>query len=440
MAHVQRRIFFLEVERNSLTMIQLKPYPDNSFVCPECSTDQPIINEFRFESINIFADCACKKCGFEFYQVLPVGHTVDFRISIGKNSGAIYKSDKCPEWLSQSLLKSHKERRTTIVDVERIVYKKFDKVIILNTLDSLYGHVLLKLYNSFYHLDKQASVGLIIIIPKMFKWLIPSGCAEAWIVDLKLDELKYNYESFQRFVSKRFDDFQEIYLSNAYSHPSLGIHDIERLTGVNPFDLDKFADQELVITFVLRADRWWFNNKIDFWFYLVCRKLNILSWGNHILNERQNHLIRKTIKSVRKKIRGVKFFIVGLGEPEGFKTYARDHRHREVNSAIEKSWCKIYAQSHVVVGIHGSNMLLPTALAAGCVEILPEDRYGNIIQDISVRYSDRKQLFFYRFVDQFASADSVASKAIAILRDYEAYNINMCMNMYSYEPAMTSLP
>ena len=420
-------------------MLQLKPHPDNSFVCPKCGAEQPRINQFRFESINIFADCFCNKCGFEFYQVLPVGHTVNYRISIGKKSGKIYKPHGCPGWLSLSLSKAHQEKRVTEVSIEKIIFKQCNNVVILNTLDSLYGHVLLKLYNIFYHIDHQPDVGLIVIIPKIFKWLIPKGCAEAWVVDLTLSELKFNYESIQKFVANQFDRFLEIHLSKAFSHPNLGPFDIERLTSVKPFDLEKFSQQRPVVTFVLREDRWWFKSKIDFWFYRVCRKLKILSWGSHIHSERQNQLVKCVIKLMKEEIKDIEFFVVGLGEIGNFEDDATDLRYRYINSSIEMDWCKIYAQSHAVIGIHGSNMLLPTALAAGCVEILPEDRYGNMLQDISVRYHDRRQLFFYRFADQFASPGSVAEKAVAILCDYEIFKTNMCINIYSDATSMTSL-
>ena len=56
------------------------------------------------------------------------------------------------------------------VEIRKIVYKECENVIILNTLDYLYGHVLLKLYNALHHIDNHKDAGLIIIIPKMFEW------------------------------------------------------------------------------------------------------------------------------------------------------------------------------------------------------------------------------------------------------------------------------
>jgi len=82
-------------------------------------------------------------------------------------------------------------------------------------------------------------------------------------------------------------------------------------------------------------------------------------------------------------------------------------------------------------------MLFPTAHAAGCVEILPEDRYGNIIQDISVRYADRKQLYFYRFADQYSGPKTVANKAISIIENFDVFDKNMCRNIYA-SPQETS--
>lgn len=422
-------------------MIRLKPNPENYFTCPECGVDHPRINQIRFESINVLADCTCTLCGYEFHQVLPVGHMVDYPISIGKERGGLHHRDSHPDWLADAVLKSHREYRKEEVGIERMILKKCRSVVILNALDSLYGHVLLKLYNAFHHLDQQKEIGLVLIIPKIFKWLIPQGCAEVWVVDLKLDQLVYGYEAIRKFVSIQSERFSEIYLSKAYSHPEFSTVDIERLTGVSPFNLETFSTRRPTVTFVLREDRWWFGIPLDYWFYRVCRKLKISTWGNRLLSKRQNRLVKRTIKLIRKELPDSDFFIVGLGKTGTYDGLATDERQVEVNPFVEKAWCMTYAKSHVVIGIHGSNMLLPTALAAGCVEILPEDRYGNMVQDISVRYTNRLQLFFYRFVDQFANSESVSGKAVAIIRDYKAYHRSMCCNTYSTEPTfMTTLP
>lgn len=71
-----------------------------------------------------------------------------------------------------------------------------------------------------------------------------------------------------------------------------------------------------------------------------------------------------------------------------------------------------------------------TAHAVGCVEILPYQRYGNIVQDISVRYTDRMQLFMYRFVDEFASPSYVARHVCSMFKDYEVYRLDNRVNIF----------
>ncbi|HWA33318.1 MAG TPA: hypothetical protein VG737_04265 [Cyclobacteriaceae bacterium] len=414
-------------------MIQVKPLTANFLVCPECGANEPELKAVDFESIHVLGDCTCKACGFDFYQVLPVGHSVNDRQSIGKSNGKLYKGPASHDWLSESIALTHNQIKNNDVSIHKVIYKQSRNVIILNTLDSLYGHTLLKLYNALYHIDHDKDLGLIVIVPAIFEWLIPKGVAEAWIVDLKLSQLAFGYDAIRKFVAAESTRFDNIYLSKAFSHPDFSKIDISRLTGVRPFNLKDFSKRKPVVTFVLREDRWWFSGVADYWFYRACRRLKKLRSGSKILSRRQNKLVKKTIRQLRKKIPGITFNVVGLGTTGSFNHYAFDQRKAKVDTAIEREWCHTYARSHVVVGVHGSNMLLPTALAAGCVEILPEDRYGNMVQDISVRYADRLQLFFYRFADQYASPASVAFKIESMIRDFPSYHLNMRENVYGVE-------
>ena len=411
-------------------MIELKPKVENVFFCPECQARMPMVNSISIRSIHAMADCRCNHCGLKFCQILPVGHHVEDQLSISKGEQRYYQCPSTEPWLFDSLVKAHTGVQSGEVKIEKVVFRHCEHVVILNTLDYLYGHVLLKLYNAVYHLDHHKDLGLILVIPKSFEWLIPAGCAEAWIVDLKLSSLAYHHDSIQHYVSNEFSRFTSIYLSKAYSHPDFTTIDISRFTKVNPFDLDRFTESEPTVTFVLRQDRWWLPAVSHYWFFRACRKAKVLRWGARLLSLQQNRLVKKTIKHIRKNLPGVNVFLVGLGDAGSFRSYGEDLRTSKLDHSIETSWCNVYSRSHVVIGIHGSNMLLPTALAAGCVEILPTERYGNMVQDLSVRYRDRRQLFLYRFADQYTSSRSVAAKALAIIKHYDHYHKNMCRYLY----------
>jgi len=413
-------------------MIRVKPEIENQPACPKCFR-KATVKEIMMPAFFTMTNCYCKNCEFEFYETLPVGHSIIDTLIIGKADGKFYGSNAKKTWLSDAVVKALVSEKREPVQIKKHIYAKYDDVIILNTLDFLYGHVLLKLYNSSYHLEHHKNLGLIVIVPTSFEWLVPKGCAEVWVVDLKLSELAYFHSSIQSFLRKEFERFTSIYLSKAYSHPELTSIDIAQFTCCKPFDLETFSHVPPTFTFILREDRWWFGGYIDYWFYRFCRKLGALKMGSRVLSMRQNQLVRRTITRIRKKLPDAVFFIVGLGTTGNFSGHAQDERKNSISELVERDWCKIYARSQVVIGVHGSNMLLPTAHAAGCVEILPEDRYGNIVQDISVRYADRKQQYFYRFADQYSRSKIIARKAISIVENFEVFNQNMCCNIYSTE-------
>jgi hypothetical protein len=109
------------------------------------------------------------------------------------------------------------------------------------------------------------------------------------------------------------------------------------------------------------------------------------------------------------------FAVAGLSGDGGdgaFPAWVRDLRRPSVDEDAERRWCARYAESHVVVGVHGSNMLLPSAHAGAVVELIGPERWGNFTQDILFRDSGdcRELLFRYRFLP-----DSTPPPALAPL-------------------------
>lgn len=421
----------MEIKQNLMKeLIAIKPDPGLSFACPECQSPKVTISRISASGIYWLADCSCGACGIHFQHSLPVSHMIDHPLAINADTNALYPADWNMYWQSAPFFKSTESKRQDNVDIRKVVYKEHRKVIVLNCLDYLYGHTLLKLYSALHHLDTRPDLGLIVIIPSIFEWMIPKGCAEAWIVQLRLGELVYGYDAIDRFVSSELERFDEVHVSKAVNHPDYTSIDISRLTGVTPFDVEKFYEQKPFFTFALREDRWWLRSPLSDFAIRVGRKLGLSRLVAKILVKKQDALVRRTIRLISRQIPEARFAITGLGKGGSLSRWASDKRTTKMNAEIERDWCRLYAQSHVVIGVHGSNMLLPTAHAAGCVEVLMEERDRNVVQDLSVRYNDRRQLFFYRFVDQYAAPSSVAVKVVGMYRNYENCYRNMVLNQY----------
>lgn len=412
-------------------MIKIKPSLELEFSCPECGSDEVRFSRVSVPGIYWLAEYSCNKCSTDFLQSLPVGHMLDHPLAAGKDSKKLYPDDWNMYWQYEPFLRSIVNYKDDPVSIQKVVYFEHRKVVILNTLDYLYGHTLLKLYNALHYLDARKDLGLIVIIPRIFEWMVPKGCAEVWIVNLRLSELRDGYSAIDRFVAEECTRFEEIHVSRAYSHPDFTSIDIERLTGVAPFDVAEFYQRRPFFTFVLREDRWWLKNRFSQIAYRVARKFKVTGIVQKIIVRNQDALVRRTIRRIRRDIPEAEFGVTGLGKGGSLARWASDRRSTKITTDTEREWCRMYAKSHVVIGAHGSNMLLPTAHSAGCVEVLMEERNRNIMQDLSVRYNDRRQLFFYRFVDQFASPASVAAKVVAMYKHYENCYRNMVLNQYS---------
>ena len=405
-------------------MIELKPNTYNKFLCPECKNNNIKVIGIIFQGIHVLADCKCNICNFEFYHDFPVGHALLHPIAIGKINKSIYGKNNV-KWFSKPLKDLLLSKSRDKIKIEKKIF--FDKkgVVILNCMDYLYGHVLLKLFNAQYYIDNCKQHGVIIIIPKIFEWLLPEGISEAWIVDIGLKETQNRFIQLEDFVKKEFERFDKIYLSLAFSHPDPSKIDIERFTKIKRFDLDKFLEKKINITFITREDRLWFNSKFELFIYKILRKLKLIIYFNKYFVYFQNELISKTCKQIINELPSVNFNVVGLGRGDKFIKYINDYRERNISKEVEIKWCKIYSKSHIVIGIHGSNMLLPTALAAGFIEILPKNRYGNIIQDIFLPYKKRELFYLGRFAREFATPDEIASQAISIIKHFVGFNKNM---------------
>lgn len=351
-------------------------------------------------------------------------------MAIGMEDGALHNPKNGEAWIHGPLKDGYASKQDKEVNIERVVYHERDRVIILNTLDFLYGHVLLKLYNAQHYLDQYPDHGLIVILPRMFKWLVPAGVAEVWIVDQRLGEAHGWYTAIDRFVNEQLPRYKEVGLGKGYAHPEFASMDISRFTKVEPFKLEEFNTAPRHITFVARQDRLWFATAGAKLLYRILNRLGLRKSLGRSFVRWQDILIKRSMERILRVYPDVSFTVVGLGDPGGFGPRVQDLRTLKMNEATELAWCNAYAKSQIVVGVHGSNMLLPTAHAAGCIEILPYDRYGNIVQDVSVRYHDRMQLFLYRFVDEFASPRTIARHAVSMFKDFTVYHRDNRENIF----------
>nr|MBA2620029.1 hypothetical protein [Acidobacteriota bacterium] len=222
-------------------------------------------------------------------------------------------------------------------------------------------------------------------------------------------------------IGARLESFREVFLSVAFSHPHSEDFDIERFTRVAPFPLENFGKKRNnpVITFIWREDRLW-ETAGD----LHAGRVAKIKRRFGVAQKRTDMQARKVVE-LAERLRGefpaLDFAVAGLGEAGGLPVWISDLRLTKIDEKNERAWCERYAASHIVVGVHGSNMLLPSAHAGGVIELIGEDRAGNFLQDILFRTTDAREMFFrYRFAPQSSTPEDLTRLASTMLR-YEDF-------------------
>jgi hypothetical protein len=362
--------------------IRLHPVPDTRFDCPRCQL--PLTPyDWYMPGMRMLAALRCGNCLRQYYGDLPAGGGVYYPMLLDQETGSVQDSHGVP-WFADWLAKSYAQRSSEPLRLEIESFRSVCRPILLNCLDTLYGHSLLKLLNAQLHIDQTPEHDLVALVPRFLRWMVPEGVAEVWSVDWPLRSGTQWNDRLACDIHNRLSTFGECRLSAAPSHPDPASFNIERFTGVEPFDLSSWTHQidRPTVTFIWRDDRPWIDDP-----------------GGNSQREQQSRRIVSLANRLKAKWPIIDFGVAGLSESGGLPEWIGDLRRTQLDIECEKIWCRRYAASHVVIGVHGSNMLLPSAHAGSVVDLMPPDRWRNVTQDILFRSEDgRDMVFRHRFI------------------------------------------
>lgn len=398
-------------------MINLHPISNSYHSCPYCQV-QLEVRGWYIPGMRNLADLKCSQCGREFYGDLLAGHGLYFPMLLEQATGVVHDKDGI-KWFANWLRDSYANRVNSPVGFTVENLKPLRQVILLNCLDTLYGHCLLKLLNAQYYLDHRSDLDLIVLIPRSLRWMVPEGVAAIWTVDLPLNRgIEWN-DWLAAEIKRCIEPLKMCWLSVAFSHPHPEDFNIERFTRVHLFPIDEWDTRmrRPTVTFIWREDRVWQDTcRYGPWQRLTRRLKRRRGLVRHQLEEQKQQVITLA-EALHQAFPKIGFAIAGLGHPGGVPDWITDLRTLEISDSVERAWCERYAQSHVVIGIHGSNMLLPSAHAGAVVELVPGGRWGNFVQDILVASQDVREIMWrYRFLPLDIAAKTVAEVTVSLLR------------------------
>lgn len=383
-------------------MVQIKPLVDASAVC--LGTGEKInTNAICWQGIHVCAVRNDSEGRAHIFRDLPVGHSAHWSYEVDLQSRQI-NGPSGVDWLSRPLFESLLDPSNEHVSVKREILRAEKNVIILNCLDMMYGHCLLKLLNASRHLEDNPERGLIVLVPSFLRWLVPDGVAEVWSVPLGLQAMKNFHPSIDREINAFCADYDSILLSEGFSHPSR--FRIEDYTRIRPHD---FSEKQDFVTFIWREDRLWLP-------HYPAKKLRKAGLESLALAWQKQKIV-KLFLEIRRNLPETRFAVAGLGATGSFPSWIEDRRTDHFDEASEKCTAQLYAASRIVIGVHGSNMLLPSGLAGMTIDLMPDDKWQCLPEDILFREADpRMATFRYRFIPATSQPTIVAQTAISMLQ------------------------
>ncbi len=397
-------------------MIDLAPIPTARHRCPGCGRALDV-RGFHVPGMRCLAELECAPCRRRFYGDLPSGHGLYYPALVDRETGEVFGSDQGAwfvGWLRESL--RNRTEDPVPLEIERI--RPVENLLLLDCLDGIYGHALLKLLNAQVHLDRHGGMDLLVLVPRFLRWMVPAGAAEIWTVDLPLRSgTQWNEWLAQRLSERLAGRKARLSLATCLPHPR--DYAIERFTGVAPFAQEGWTEvARPVVTFVLRDDRAWGDDPDR----ARPGALALRRWSRRMglspsARQAQSGAVVAFATSLRKRWPELDLAVAGMGEAGGLPAWIRDLRQLRPSAEDERAACRRFAASHLVVGVHGSHMLLPSAHAGATIEIAWGPHLGNAVQDLLIREEEpRIALFRHRLLSPGVTPEELAEVADSMLR------------------------
>jgi hypothetical protein len=374
-------------------MFRIKPNIDQQFSC-KCGNDNLKFDSLVWQGVFIGAAFFCKDCNSNIIFSLPNNQGAIDKFKLHINEQKIFNENNEEIKFNWSNEKFHTILKPiySVVPFEVEIRKKFNKVIILNTLDFIYGHSLLFLLNLQRIIELNPGIGIVLVVQPMMKWLIPTeGISEVWTVKLGFGKLYHYYPDLSDKINDELNRFDEIYLSEGHIIPTNKNIEIEKFTGVKPYNFFSPPVSPRV-TFIWREDP---GRVMVRSIYLVkiFQKLGF----KRILLPLQYLKIRFLFFLLKNKLpSNYQFTITGLGNFGKMPSFIQDLRVLNFNDDTERELCKLYSESALVFGVHGSSMLLPSAHAGMTLSLMPSKRWGNYQEDVLFVENDPRLALFQK--------------------------------------------
>jgi FkbM family methyltransferase len=370
----------------------LRPVPEQAGSCPGCK--RPLeVRRVVVGGWRAVVEGTCAGCGRRLVQDLPNGHALVYPTTIDLATGDVVDPAGAV-WFSSQLREAWSRPDGDPVELERRGEVRGTSAVLANCLDPVYGHALLKLLGVQRELERAGDAAVIALVPAALASIVPEAVSEAWIVHAPFSRLRAWLLALEDRIGDELNRFETCRLAALPPHPHPTTFDLEHFVG----HIEPKAAGSPSVLLSLRSDR---------------------RWGRDADQQMAN--VAELTARLRTAFPPVGVAAVGAAEGGDLPASVDDRRVACPTEEQELDWIARMRAADLVIGVHGSNLVLPSGLARAVVELVPAERYSNYLQATLVTERDpilaldhRRALYGDAELTDLSGA-RVADVAIALL-------------------------
>lgn len=387
-----------------------------------------VYDDIHFAGTPILVECHCSQCHVAYLLDWPAGHALLYPTIVEVETGVAHSDGR--EWYPRLLrrLIATREHPTAARTDVRGHSSGNSTAIVVNCIDFLYGHCVLKVLSGLRY-ARDPDVDVVMVVQKNVSWLVPSTVDIVIEVNVPLSGGDTWIAGLDSAVTSVVEGYEFVQIAPTPSQPYLTNDDLADIAPrLAPSAFWNSPNAGLhQIALLLREDRLWSGRRRAGALRLLPRDLT-----HQLMVRAQTRNCANVVRQVQRRCPNVQFVAIGLGRSHPLPTSIRDLRTTTITQDTERDWLTEYARSRVVVGVHGSHMLLPSAFAGAVIDLLPPHKLPNIAQDLIVISSTEPEpklsLFRYRILPDNVGADVVSEVIVSLLEDADFHYVNMIRN------------
>lgn len=361
-----------------------------------------------------------------YWTDLPYGIGVSGPCYLNPDTGEVSRPEG-PRWYADLTRQAWATRESSPVELQVERRHQAHRICLVNCLIPWWGDgvsLLLRINQIRRHLD----LDLVVLAPKELVWLVPDYVAEIWIDTAGLGATRRWREGLAAAVKARVKSFEICYIPTTSQPAHLSPSELQEFTGIPPFPRSEWLsrlEQKPTVTFMWRPDRCWARD-ISIPSHWPVRTQILRKWVKQQRQWSQELALRQQIQRVtrlaeelRRQLPALDFALCGLGRHGNFPDWIQDLRTERVDQQVNEQWCRRASQSHVMIGVLGSHLTLPSGHAGAIVQLVPWSFYRNVLTDIVITTDDpREALYCYRLLTLDVDPRLVCGLVLSLLFNY----------------------